>query len=119
MNPTSIAINLTHANACLPSGYGLSLTDAAGVELTSLTGRVRLTMEGVRRDIDLTPGVPYTIERDGLTLVNAVEAGLVRVSIPHGRRARWRDWSGRVWAWLVRVSEARARARMARGLYHW
>jgi hypothetical protein len=119
VNPTSIALNLTHASVCLPSGHGLSLTDAAGVELTSVTGRVWLTMEGDQRDIDLQPGVAYTIERDGLTLVNAVDTSLLRVSIPHAHRPEWPVWARRSWEWLVRAAAARARARMARGLYHW
>ena len=119
MRTTAMALTLTQASMCLQAGHGLSLTDAAGVELTSVTGRVWLTMESDNRDINLRPGDAYTIERDGLTLVSAVEPSLVHVRIPQTRHSVWPDWTGRFWAWLVRTAEIRARARLARGHYHF
>ena len=113
MRTTALAMTLTRANLCLQPGYGLSLTDAAGVELTSRTGRLWLTMEGDTRDVNLRPGDAYTIERDGLTLVNALEPSMVHVRIPHPRGV-WRDWIERWWAFLVRAAEIRARARLTR-----
>ncbi|HKA42997.1 MAG TPA: DUF2917 domain-containing protein [Burkholderiales bacterium] len=114
MRTTALETTLTRANLCLQAGYGLSLTDAAGVELTSSTGRVWLTMEGDTRDINLRRGDTYTIERDGLTLVTALEPSLVRVRIPHGRTV-WHDWMERVWTFLARAAKIRARARLTRG----
>ena len=105
------------ARVCLESGGGLSFNDAAGVVLRSLRGRAWLTMEGDPRDIDLRPGVAYRIERDGLTLVNALETSLVEVQVPHGNGVRWRAWLERFWNYLVHAAEARARARMVRGHY--
>lgn len=119
MSTTAMTLNLTDANVCLPSGHGLSLKNAAGVVLTSLKGRVWLTMEGERRDIDLHPGASYTIDRDGLTLVNALEPSVVQVRIPHVRRTPWRGWIERFWNWLARAAEVRARARIARGNYRF
>jgi len=109
-------MSFARASMCLEAGRGLSLKDAAGVVLTSLAGRVWLTMEGDTRDIDLRPGVAYTIERDGLTLVSALEPSLVEVRVPEGKVAPWRGWLEGVWAWLARAGEGRARARMASGL---
>jgi hypothetical protein len=105
------------AAVCLSSGDGLTLNDAAGVVLTATKGRLWLTMEGDGRDIDLPRGVTYTIERNGLTLVNAVEPSIVGLRIPHTRRAAWRGWIVRFWGWLVRMAENRARGRLARGRY--
>lgn len=119
MSTTAFTLNLTDSNVCLPAGHGLSLKDAGGVVLTSLKGRLWLTMEGERRDIDLYPGATYTIERDGLTLVNALEPSVIQVRMPHARRAVWRYWIDSLWAWLVRAGELRAHARMARGNYRF
>ena len=118
MKHTTLALTLTRANVCLQAGSGLSLTDAAGVELSTRTGKVWLTMENDRRDVNLQAGDAYTIECDGLTLVSALEPSLVRVRIPQPRaagRERIERWLKRAWAWLVGAAEARARSRMARG----
>ena len=117
MKISAMAIHPARAAVCLPTGEGLSLKDAAGVVLTAVKGRLWLTLEGERRDIDLRRGATYTIERDGLTLVNAIESSIVRVRIPRARRAAWRDGVARLWDWLVLAGEARARARLARK-YH-
>jgi hypothetical protein len=110
-----IEAGVVRARVCLESGRKLSLRDAAGVTLTPLTGRAWLTMEGDLRDIDLTPGVAYRIERDGLTLVNALEPSLVELKVAQARLAApWRRWLERAWNYLVRVAEAKARARMMR-----
>lgn len=101
---------------CLETGNGLSLKNAAGVKITPLNGRVWLTMEGDRRDFDLQPGRPYVIERDGVTIAYAIEPTIVRVEKRRARRGFWKKMGDRLWAYLVRVGEARARARMARGL---
>ena len=107
------------ARVGLESGGVMSFKDAVGVVLTSLRGRAWLTMEGDPRDIDLRPGVAYRIERDGLTLVNALETSLVEVEVPHGQSVRWRAWLQRFWDYLVRAAEARAKARMARGQHRF
>src|SRR5262245_48288607 len=92
MTITAMEAPMTRGNVRLRSGHGLSLSDAAGVEVTSLKGRVWLTMEGDLRDIDLQKGTAYTIERNGLTLVNAFEPSLVHVRFPHRRIPQWRVW---------------------------
>src|SRR6185436_12445010 len=87
MKPTAFTTTLSRASLCLQAGYGLSLTDAAGAELTTRTGRVWLTMEGDARDVNLKAGDAYTIERNGLTLVSALEPSVVQVRMP-GRSAK-------------------------------
>lgn len=116
MTITAMTVNPARGAVCLPSGHGISLKDAAGVVLTAVKGRIWLTMEGEHRDIDLRRGATYTIERDGLTLVNAMEPSIVDVRVPHTRRAAWRGWISRCWEWLVRAGKARARARIRKGV---
>jgi len=119
MTTTTLEHNSMRASLCLTPANHLTLKDAAGVQVTPLSGRGWLTMEGDPRDIDLRPGMPYTIERDGLTLVNVLEPSLVELEVSHTREVRWRDWPERIWAWLRRAGEARVRARMARGNYRF
>ena len=120
MTHTALALNLAraHTSLCLQAGYALSLTDAAGVELSARTGKLWLTMENDPRDVNLKAGDAYTIERDGLTLVSALEPSLVEVHMPPPR-AEWREriglWLTRAWAAWVRAAEIRARARLSRG----
>lgn len=117
MSTTEIAMNLTQANVCLRPGHGLSLKNAAGVELTSMSGRIGLTMEGDSRYIDLPAGDAHTIEYDGLTLVNATEPSLVQLSFPQTRPPAWKRLLRWMEAWME--SAAQARARMNQGLYYW
>jgi len=110
-------IGLTQAKISLDPRRGISLKDAAGVAVEVVRGSVWLTMDGDRRDIVLPSGGVHTIERDGLTLVNAIEPSLVRVQPPRARPAIWKRWLRSVWDALASAGEARARARMKRG-YH-
>ena len=115
MKPTALTLTLSRANLCLQSGHGLSLTDAAGAEVTARSGRVWVTMEGDARDVDLTPGNAYTIERDGLTLVSALEPSLVQIRMRR-HTGFWRERFEQFWLLLQRGAEIRARARLARRL---
>lgn len=112
-------IGLTQAKFSLDSSRGISLADAAGAEVEVLTGRVWLTTDGDIRDIVLPPGDAHIIERDGLTIINAIEPSLVQVRAPQPQPAWWRRWLTHVWNWLVAVGEARARARMRRGIHYF
>jgi len=114
MTTTTLETNAMRACLRLTPDHRLMLKNAAGVLLTPLSGRAWLTMEGDPRDIDLRPGMPYTIERDGLTLVNAFEPGVLRVSIPRARVSAWRRWVAGIWDLVMIFAEARAQARLAR-----
>lgn len=111
-------IDLTQANIRLEPRLQMSLTDAAGAEVTCLTGRVWMTMEGDSSDVILSSGDIHTIKRDGLTLVGALEPSLVHVRLPRAQAAAWKRWLARIWAWLVSAAEARARAHLSRGTYY-
>jgi DUF2917 family protein len=112
-------IGLTQAKISLGASRGISLEDAAGVEVECLTGSVWLTMEGDSRDIIVAPGDAYAIDRNGLTLINAIEPSVVHVELPRPRPAAWKRWLTSVWDSLVSAGEARARARIERGIYYF
>ena len=115
MSADTVDLTLARASVYLERGCGISLRDAGGVILTTLAGRAWLTMEGDLRDIDLMPGAAYRIERDGLTLVNALEPSCFEVRVPRRRHFWWGGRLERIWNWLARAGKVRARARMARG----
>ena len=111
-------IGLRQANISLGARRAMTLMDAAGAEVAVLTGQVWLTMDGDRRDIFLAPGDAHSIERGGLTLINAIEPSVVHVELPRPRPAAWRRWLASAWDWLVSAGEARVRSRIERGIYH-
>jgi Protein of unknown function (DUF2917) len=111
-------MELTQANFVLDARRMMALTKAQGAEVKVLTGQVWLTMDGDRRDIFLEPGDAHSIERNGLTLINAIEPSVVHVQAPQARPAAWKQWLKKAWDVLVSTGEARARARMKRGIYH-
>jgi len=97
-------------NVRLDTGAGLSLKNVAGVEITCLSGHVWLTMDGDSRDITLSAGDAFTVERDGLTLISALGPSLVNVRRKwDDSYARWPRWLQTVATWLARTGEARAR----------
>jgi DUF2917 family protein len=109
----------TQMKACLPSGQGLSLKNAAGTRLASVSGRIWLTMEGDSRYIELPAGGAHTIEHNGFALVKATERSLVQLSFPRTRLPAWKRLLRWLEAWFVSTGEARIRVRMNRGLYSW
>jgi hypothetical protein len=115
---TSMQIALTQANIALEAHHAMTLTDAAGAEVGVLAGQVWLTMDGDLRDIFLRPGEVHSIERGGLTLINALEPSLVHVQPPQERPASWKRWLMNVWDVLVAAGGARVRGRIRRGIYH-
>ena len=112
-------VELREANIALDAHRVLSLTDAAGAEVEVVTGHVWLTTDGDLRDIFLVPGESHSIVRSGLTVINAVEPSVVHVQPPQAHPAAWKRWLTNAWDYLVAVGEARARARIERGIYHF
>jgi hypothetical protein len=110
----TMQIGLRQANISLGARHAMSLNDAVGAEVACVTGQVWLTMDGDRRDIFLAPGEAHSIERAGLTLINAIEPSVVHVELPRPRAAAW---ARSAWDWLVGAAEARVRARIERGIY--
>lgn len=73
----------------------LALTDAAGAVAAVKSGCLWITMENDLRDIVLTPGDTWTIERDGRTIISAEEKSTLVLTEPIPRRAGLLDHVGR------------------------
>jgi hypothetical protein len=70
---STMMICFNKANLELRREQVISLRDAAGARLRCTRGSLWLTQDGGGRDIVLTPGECFTIERDGMTLVCALK----------------------------------------------
>ena len=104
------ALLAAQENVRLDPRRGLALQNAAGMEITCLSGCLWLTMEGDSRDIMLAAGDAFTIERNGLTLISSPAPSLVNLRAQwESSYGRWPRWLQAVAGWLVRVGEARAR----------
>ena len=86
-------MNMTelHTKHHIGPRQGLPLFDASGRTVTCLSGSIWLTMEGDRRDVVLTPGASFVVDRDGLTLLVAQRPSAVAVSAQNQIRSWWDD----------------------------
>jgi hypothetical protein len=116
---TNMQMGLSQANIALEARHAMSLTDAVGAEVAVLKGHVWLTTDGDLRDIFLAPGEVHAIGRGGLTLINAVEPSVLHVQAPRPAQPRWKRWLMKAWDALAAAGEARARARIKRGIHQW
>jgi len=99
---------MEHANSAF-KGYGrpfklgrygaLPLTDARGTRVCSLRGTLWITQEGDSEDHIVGSGEDFTVNRDGVTLVTAVEGpGTLMVTRPVPRN------DGMLERWLQRTA---------------
>jgi hypothetical protein len=95
----------------LDDGAALHLDGARGTTLRVTRGRLWLTQDRDLRDIVLSAGDAWTIERNGLTIATAQATSSVAVIGPGAARidARGRrlTWVQRAIAWLERLDAAR------------
>ena len=82
-------IVMNRSTLVLDSMQRLALRDAAGTLAEVKAGSVWITLENDRRDVFLRRGDRWTIDRDGLTLLQAEEATTVVLREPRpGAAAR-------------------------------
>ena len=91
----------------LSRGDFIGLPDARGTTLRVGRGSLWITQENDRRDVVLTSGDAWTVERDGLTLAEARgDASLLLIGGNGGSaalRSTRPSWRVRVGAWLQRA----------------
>ena len=64
-------LELASAALRLARGQTLKIRDAVGSTICAREGTVWITEENSRKDIVLTPGACFSVDRPGLTLVQA------------------------------------------------
>ena len=101
----------------LAPGELVQLDGARGTTLRVTRGTLWLTLENDLRDVVLTPGDTFTIDRGGLTLVEAQGAATVCVLARHVTELHHHPgkpgFGGRLAAWLASVGAADGDRRFA------
>jgi hypothetical protein len=94
----------------LAAGELIGLDGGRGTTLRVTRGTLWLTFEGDTRDVVLGVGDVFTVDRGGLTLIEAQDSATVCVMAHHVEELRLRDGRPSVWArvsgWLEGVAVA-------------
>ena len=67
----------------------LTIGNGPGTTVTCARGMLWLTQNNDRRDFFLSPGESFTVSRDGIALLLAMESSTVVVTAPGSRHAAW------------------------------
>src|SRR5215471_18717176 len=100
----------------LSRGELVQLDGARGTALRVTRGMLWITLENDLRDVVLAPGDTFTVDRDGLTLIEAQELSTVCVLALHAvdvRRGPQPTFANRVAAWFSSVGAADSARRFA------
>ena len=89
--------NRTLRRTRMPARETLVLENARGTVIAVDHGCLWITLEGDTRDIVLTDGMRFEIDRHGRTIVVAEEDTRVRLSTPKSLRERLGDRLRRIW----------------------
>ena len=87
----------------LAEGHPLSLRGACGQRIECTTGMVWITVAGQFADIFLSAGQSHQVQGNGLTLVESIGTGSIRIGKPAGLpwfRRRLVNLPGMPRAWL-------------------
>ena len=98
-----------HADYELSDKHLLRMSQAAGHRIECVSGRALITAYGERIDFSLREGNVFIIPNDGLTLIEAIGNGRIRVRQPALPGQAWLARTGR------KASDALGRLR--RGLF--
>ena len=100
----------------LSHGELVQLDGARGTALRVTRGMLWITLENDLRDVVLAPGDTFTVDRDGLTLIEAQERSTVCVMALHAvdlRRGPRPTLANRVATWFGSVGAADRARRFA------
>ena len=75
-------IKLNDARIELERNQILNLSDALDVRIACVSGALWITQDRDRRDIVLKAGESFTIDRDNVVLVSAVEKSVIAMTMP-------------------------------------
>lgn len=81
-------IRLSQSNVCLAKGQLMSLAGAKGSRIVCHSGNVWITQDGDPRDVVLSRGEAFTLDRAAPTIVSALAPAVLAVQPPAPRRRR-------------------------------
>lgn len=93
-------IALHGSTVSLESNRVMTLRDASGSTVRCLDGALWITERRSALDVILGPGESFTLTRDGLTVVTALENATVRLC--ERRRSRLPTWVAELKGWFDR-----------------
>jgi hypothetical protein len=99
-------LELEQDGLCLKPKKLLKLRDAGGHTVVCQSGALWLTQHGDRRDVYLGPGESFRLDRNGLTLVQALEQSTISIAPPASRAALKARLVSQVYAALGQVRGA-------------
>lgn len=82
MKPQLLALTQGQAEYRLSENHPLRIAGAAGRQIECLAGTAWITAYGEHTDFMLRQGQRFEMPNDGLTLIDAVGRGTVRVRLP-------------------------------------
>lgn len=87
-------IDLGSGEICLRDNHPLRLDGARGLRIECTAGTIWITETGQREDIFLSPGQSYRLAGNGVSLVESVGDGRIRLAPPARRFSLPRPASG-------------------------
>jgi DUF2917 family protein len=95
-------LKVSRAGLLLEPHQIFGLQDAVGARLQVRRGKVWITQDDDGRDLMVSEGGGFTLDRPGLALVHALEPAEVALAEP-GAATRWpqRRWWGSARRWIV------------------
>src|SRR3954470_2418439 len=78
-----------HTKHQIQAREALALRNARGSTITCVSGTLWVTIEGDSRDVVLTAGDTFVVNRRGLTLLAAHESSVADVCAPNRARRWW------------------------------
>jgi DUF2917 family protein len=99
MKGTVMDLKVSRAGLLLEPHQIFGLSDAIGARLQVRRGRVWITQHEDGRDVTLSAGGGFTLDRPGLAIVHALERA--EVAVEDGAATSQRRWWGRAKRWIV------------------
>jgi hypothetical protein len=98
MKPQLTVVQPGWAEYRLTQNHPLRIAHAAGQRIECLDGTAWITAYGEHTDFMLRQGLSFEVPNDGLMLIDAAGAGVVRIRLPAdtGARPGWRGLQRRV-----------------------
>ncbi|NVM79161.1 hypothetical protein FHW83_004998 [Duganella sp. SG902] len=90
MKPQLISVQQGQAEYRLSENHPLRIAHAAGRRIECLDGTAWITAYNEKTDFVLRRGQSFEVPNDGLMLIEAVGASMVRVRLPAARPSRFR-----------------------------
>lgn len=90
MKPQLISVQQGQAEYRLSENHPLRIAHAAGRHIECLDGTAWITAYNEKTDFVLRRGQSFEVPNDGLMLIEAVGASMVRVRLPATRPSRFR-----------------------------